>query len=127
MLCVNRSLSIRYDVKRFVKAGGSEVRAHAVVLRFQKFKLKLTTEVLRFVMSLLCWNRLDIEAFALTIELLTLENALLNEELSVMSEPSVFETLHNDELMIAIELKRDASFEIKVVHKFDTFTQQAFE
>ena len=78
-------------------------------------------------MSLLCWNRLDIEAFALTIELLTLENALLNEELSAPSEPSVFETLHNDELMIAIELKRDTSFERKVLHKFDTFTQQAFE
>ena len=86
-----------------MKAGGSEVRAHAVVLRFQKFKLKLTTEVLRFVMSLLRWNRLDIEAFALTIERLTLENAVLNEELSVPSKPSVFETLHNDELMIAIE------------------------
>ena len=47
MFCVNRSLSIQYDVERFVKAGGSEVRAHAVVLRFKKFKLKLTTEVLR--------------------------------------------------------------------------------
>ena len=79
------------------------MRAHAVVLRFQKFKLKLTTEVLRFVMSLLRWNRLDIDAFALTIELLTLENAVLNKELSVPSEPCVFETLHNDELIIAIE------------------------
>ena len=78
-------------------------------------------------MSLLRWNRLDIEAFALTIELLTLENAALNEELSVASEDSVLETLNNDELMIPIELKIDASFEIKVLHKFDTFTQQAFE
>ena len=110
-----------------MKAGGSEVRDHAVVLRFQKFKLKLTTEVLRFVMSLLRWNRLDIEAFALTIEILALENAVLNEELSVASEDSVLETLNNDELMIPIELKIDASFEIKVLHKFDTFTQQAFE
>ena len=110
-----------------MKAGGSEVRDHAVVLRFQKFKLKLTTEVLMFVMSLLRWNRLDIEAFALTIELLTLENAFLNEELSVLSDSSVFETLNNDELMIPIELKIDASFEIKVLHKFDTFTQQVFE
>ena len=127
MFCVNRSLSTQANVERFVKAAGSEVRAHAVVLRFQKFKLKLTTEVLRFVMSLLRWNRLDIEAFALTIELLTLENEVLNEDLSVPSAPSVFETLHNDELMIPIELKRDASFEKKVVQKFDTFTQQAFE
>ena len=78
-------------------------------------------------MSLLRWNRLDIEAFALTIELLTLENAVLNEELSVPSNPSVFETLPNDELMIPIELKIDVSFEIKVLHKFDTFAQQAFE
>ena len=103
------------------------MRAHAVVLRFQKFKLKLTTEVLIFVMSLLRWKRLDIEAFVLTIELLTLENAVLNEELSVPSDDSVFETLNNDVLMIAMELKRDVSFEIKVVHKFDTFTQQALE
>ena len=64
-------------------------------------------------MSLLRWNRLDIEAFVLTIELLTLENAVLNEELSVASEDSVLETLNNDVLMIAIELKKDASFEIK--------------
>ena len=103
------------------------MRDHAVVLRFQKFKLKLTTEVLIFVMSLLRWKRLDIEAFVLTIELLTLENAVLNEELSVPSDPSVFETLNNGVLMIPIELIIDASFEIKVVHKFDTFTQQALE
>ena len=127
MFCVNRSLSTQANVERFVKAAGSEVRAHAVVLRFQKFKLKLTTEVLIFVMSLLRWNRLDIEVFALTIEELMWANALLNEELSVPSDPSVFETLHYDVLMIAMELKRDVSFEIKVVHKFDTFTQQALE
>ena len=67
-------------------------------------------------MSLVLWNRLDIEAFVLTKELLTLENALLNKELSVLSKPSVFETLLNEELMIAIELKIAASFEIKVLH-----------
>ena len=53
-------------------------------------------------------------------------NALLNEELSIPSEPSVFKTLHNEELMIAIKLKINASFEMKVLHKFNTFTQQAF-
>ena len=78
-------------------------------------------------MSLLRWNRLDIEAFALTIELLTLEKAFLNEELSIPSDASVFETLPNNVLMIPIELKIDASFEIKVLHKFETFTQQALE
>ena len=78
-------------------------------------------------MSLLRWNRLDIEAFALIIEVLMLANTLLNEELSVPRVPSVFETLHNDELLTAIKLKIDISFEIKVLHKFETLTQQAFE
>ena len=65
IFCVNRSLSSQYEVVRFVRAPDNKVRALAVVLRFQKFKLKLTTEVLRFVMSLLRCNRLDIEVFAL--------------------------------------------------------------
>ena len=78
-------------------------------------------------MLLLHWNGLDIEAFALKIEELTLINALLNEELSVKSIPAVFETLHNDALMIPIELKIDAAFERKVLHKFETLTQQALE
>ena len=56
-------------------------------------------------MSLLRWNRLDIEAFAILKELLMFENAVLNKELSVPSVHSVFETLHNEELMTAIELK----------------------
>ena len=53
-----------------------------------------------------------------------LANAVLNEELSVPSEPSVFETLYNDELMTAVELK---IYVIKVLNKFETSTQQAFE
>ena len=67
----------------------------------------MTTEVLIFMMSQLRWNRLqvDIEVFALIIELLMLANTVLNEELSVASDPSVFETLDNDELIKAIELK----------------------
>ena len=39
----------------------------------------------------------------------------------------MFETVHNDELMIPIELKIVVLFAIKVLHKFETFTQQAFE
>ena len=78
-------------------------------------------------MSLLRWNRLGIKAFALLKELLMFENAVLNKELSVPSEPSVFETLHNDELMAAIKLKIFVSFVIKVLHKFETLKQQAFE
>ena len=127
MFCVNLESSNQKVVDRFEKAAGREVSAHAVVLRFQKFMLRLTIKLLIFVMSLLRWNRLDIEAFAFTTEVFTFTNTDLNEALSVVSEPSVFETLHNDELMTAIKLKIFVSFAIKVLHRFETFIQQAFE
>ena len=79
------------------------------------------------VILLWSWNRIDIEAFTLIIELLTWVNALLNEELSIPSDPGVFETLHNDKLMTAIESKRDVSLVKKEIHKLETLTQQAFE
>ena len=60
-------------------------------------------ELLIFVVSLLRW----IEVFALTIELLMFANAVLNEELSNASDPTVFETLDTDKLMTTIELKID--------------------
>ena len=110
-----------------MKAAGRELSAHAGVLRFQKFMLRLTIELLIFVMSLFRWKRLDIEAFALTIELFMFTNAVLNETQSVVTEPSVFETVNNDELMIPMELKIVVLFAIKVLHRFETFTQQAFE
>ena len=56
-----------------------------------------------------------------------LANAVLNEQLSALSEPSVFKTLHSDELMTAIKLKIFVSFVIKVLHKFETLTKQASE
>ena len=81
-----------------------------VPLRFQKFMLKFTTELFRFVMSLFRCKRLVTEAFTFTIELLTLVKAVLKEALSVKSEPTVLETLHNDELITATEPKRLALF-----------------
>ena len=65
MFCVKLALLIQQEVDRFERAAGNKARAHAVGLRFQKFKLKLTAELLIAVTSLLRWNRLDIEVFAL--------------------------------------------------------------
>ena len=87
---------------KFAKSAGKDVKDHAVRLRFQKFKLKFTLELLRFVMALLCCNKLDIQVFTLIIEWLMFENAVLNKELSVPSKPSVLETIHNEELMTEI-------------------------
>ena len=53
MLCVNLESPTQKVVDRFEKAAINKVRAHAVVLRFQKSMLKMTTELLMFVMFVL--------------------------------------------------------------------------
>ena len=55
-------------------------------------------------MSLLRWIKLDIEAFALIMELFKAKHAVIKEELMIPIDPKVLETFNNDELMTATEL-----------------------
>ena len=78
-------------------------------------------------MSLLRCNKFVIEVLMLPIELFTFENAVLNEELSILIESNVLETFNTDALIILIELKILVSLLRKVVHIFETLIQQVFK
>ena len=78
-------------------------------------------------MSLLRWIKLDIEAFALIMELFKAKHAVVQEELMIPIDPKALETLNNDELMTATELKRLELLWSKVLHKFETVVQHVFK
>ena len=61
------------------------------------------------------------------MELFKAEHPVVKEELMIPIDPKALETLNNDELMTATELKRLKLLWSKVLHKFETFVQHVFK